>query len=236
MPINNVERTGNYEVPAGLPTENRDLKRAYLPYAGILRFSKGGRDHCWGSGTFGESTGVKVKGGDIAVQLRIENPNEGAEKTPSISFAAKMPRDPTEHLVYVDDRSTSHTVEFKFMAGVGEISYKKIQRDDPYLSSLMAKNPKVELPEYVMCVRFSENQTNGYRPLVIGHNWPCIPLDEKGRDVIETTPQCIQAAQWEVYLPYTESLEGSLIGVGEMFAKKGRGFNLDQYMTKGKVQ
>jgi hypothetical protein len=99
-----------------------------------------------------------------------------------------------------------------------------------------SKNPKVELPEYVMCVRFSENQTNGYRPLVIGHNWPCIPLDEKGRDVIETTPQCIQAAQWEVYLPYTESLEGSLIGVGEMFAKKGRGFNLDQYMTKGKVQ
>jgi hypothetical protein len=33
MPINNVERTGNYEVPAGLPTENRDLKRAYIPYA-----------------------------------------------------------------------------------------------------------------------------------------------------------------------------------------------------------
>ena len=61
-------------------------------------------------------------------------------------------------------------VEFKFMADVGEISYKKIHRDDPYLSPLMAKNPRVELPEYVMRVRFSENPANGYRRFVTGHN------------------------------------------------------------------
>lgn len=91
------------------------------------------------------------------------------------------------------------------------------------------------IPDSVVSIKFKrKREPLAPSPSLIGHNWPNVPLNDEGLAVDNSSEKCIKAEEWNLYLPYSDELLQNLYGVGEMFATKGHGFKLNQYLTKGK--
>jgi hypothetical protein len=206
--------------------------RDQISTTGRLIFKNGKAMSTWGTGVFGAQVS-KLGNDDIPIQLCICNPTEESEAVPYVSFIAKVPRDNTK--VLKAGPSNSHLIEVRFGSGVGQIGYKVLtDLSDRELQMLQLNDPEIILPKKVICIQFKAPRT-GESPQYFGDNWPVVPATEEGKYILQGAKLLSESEEYKLYLPYSKDIEAKLLGAGQMFAEKGFGRNLNQYLLNGQV-
>ena len=213
------------------------MKRKLWSTTGVLVFTHGEHKYSFGTGAFGQAAGAKLETQDIPVQFLINNPPEDAVGVPYTGVIVRLPKATDTVLTYgLGAGAKHHTIELRFACEVGSIAYKCLDPDAPELDIPKETNLNLDLKEKIMNVRFRIHPDDPIRPYIQGHNWPNIPSCEAGKVVNSQTQRLLEVKVWNLFLPYPPALESQVLSVGKMFAKKGTGTQLKQYMYRGRPQ
>jgi hypothetical protein len=93
-----------------------------------------------------------------------------------------------------------------------------------------------EIPAGKPILAIRLRMAQGKSPEAIGFSWPSFAANGHGTDVTKEFPTILAAKQWTFYVVDNDLYRTKFASIGRTFAEIGRGPNINQYLTRGRVK
>jgi hypothetical protein len=165
------------------------------------------------------------------IRLVMGNP---ADDAPFVGFGFKIPRQKGLAWSFydrTDDKQNYHQAYLRFRCGDFEMRWDVLQ---PHCIAVMQQFFEIPAGKPILAIRL--RMVQGKSPEAIGFSWPSFAANGHGTDVTKEFPTILAAKQWTFYFVDNDLYRTKFASIGRTFAEIGRGPNINQYLTRGRVK